>query len=70
MSLEYGSGSPSCRLTAPSAPRGAALVDLYLTGELLLDDIISHRIGLPDLDEAFGRLRAGEGARSVLVFDP
>jgi Zn-dependent alcohol dehydrogenase len=47
-----------------------ALVDLYLTGELLLDDIISHRIGLPDLDEAFERLRAGEGARSVVVFDP
>jgi Zn-dependent alcohol dehydrogenase len=32
-------------------------------------DIISHRIGLPGLDEAFERLRAGEGARSVVVFD-
>jgi S-(hydroxymethyl)glutathione dehydrogenase/alcohol dehydrogenase len=46
-----------------------ALVSRYLAGELLLDDIISHRIGLTDLDEAFGRLRAGDGARSVVVFD-
>jgi S-(hydroxymethyl)glutathione dehydrogenase / alcohol dehydrogenase len=45
------------------------LVDLYRAGELLLDDIISYRIGLPDLDAAFRRLRAGEGARSVVVFD-
>jgi Zn-dependent alcohol dehydrogenase len=36
---------------------------------LLLDDIISDRIGLADLDDAFGRLRTGEGARSVVVFD-
>lgn len=46
-----------------------ALVSLYLSGDLLLDDIISHRISLTDLDEAFGRLRAGDGARSVIVFD-
>lgn len=46
-----------------------ALVDRYLAGELLLDEIISRRIGLDGLNEAFDRLRAGEGARSVLVFD-
>ncbi|NLU74389.1 Zn-dependent alcohol dehydrogenase [Streptomyces sp. HNM0575] len=46
-----------------------ALVDRYLAGELLLDDLISHRVGLDGLDAAFDRLRAGEGARSVLVFD-
>jgi S-(hydroxymethyl)glutathione dehydrogenase/alcohol dehydrogenase len=45
-----------------------ALADLYLSGELLLDDIISHRIGLDGLDEAFARLRAGDGARSVVMF--
>jgi Zn-dependent alcohol dehydrogenase len=45
-----------------------ALVDLYLAGELMLDDIISHRIGLDDLDEAFERLRAGDGARNVIEF--
>ena len=46
-----------------------ALVDLYLAGELMLDDIISHRIGLDDLEEAFERLRAGDGARNVIEFD-
>ncbi len=46
-----------------------ALAGLYLAGELMLDELISHRIGLADLDEAFGRLRAGDGARSVVMFD-
>ncbi|HVH24864.1 MAG TPA: zinc-binding dehydrogenase [Pseudonocardia sp.] len=46
-----------------------ALVQRYLAGELLLDEIISSRIGLDGLDSAFDRLRAGEGARHVLVFD-
>jgi len=46
-----------------------ALVDRYLAGDLLLDEIISRRIGLDELDDAFDRLRSGEGARTVLVFD-
>ena len=44
------------------------LVDSYLSGDLLLDELISRRIGLEELDDAFADLRAGEGARSVLVF--
>jgi len=44
-----------------------ALVERYLNGELLLDELISERIGLGDLDSAFQRLRDGEGARNVLV---
>ena len=46
-----------------------ALVDRYLAGDLLLDELISQRIGLDGLDGAFDRLRAGEGARNVLVFE-
>jgi S-(hydroxymethyl)glutathione dehydrogenase / alcohol dehydrogenase len=46
-----------------------ALVDLHLAGELMLDEIISHRVGLDGLDDAVARLRAGEGARTVLSFD-
>jgi Zn-dependent alcohol dehydrogenase len=45
------------------------LVEHYLGGDLLLDELISHRIGLAGLDDAFARLRAGEGARSLVVFD-
>ena len=46
-----------------------ALVDRYLAGDLLLDELISRRIGLDGLDDAFARLRMGEGARNVLVFE-
>lgn len=45
------------------------LVTKYLTGELLLDEVISDRIKLDQINEAFDQLKAGEGARSVLVFD-
>jgi S-(hydroxymethyl)glutathione dehydrogenase/alcohol dehydrogenase len=45
------------------------LVDLYAAGELHLDDIISRRIPLAELPAAFERLRAGDVARQVVVFD-
>jgi len=45
-----------------------SLVKSYLTGQLFLDELISERIGLGGLNDAFKRLRAGEGARNVLVF--
>ena len=46
-----------------------SLVKSYLSGQLYLDELISERIGLEGLNEAVKRLRAGEGARNVLVFD-
>ncbi len=46
-----------------------ALVDRYLEGLLPLDTMISRRIGLDELDEAFDEMRAGRLARSVIVFD-
>ena len=46
-----------------------SLVKSYLSGQLFLDELISERIGLGSLNEAVNRLRAGEGARNVLVFD-
>jgi S-(hydroxymethyl)glutathione dehydrogenase/alcohol dehydrogenase len=46
-----------------------AMVTLYLNGELRLDELVSRRIGLTDLNEAFDRLRAGTDARQVVVFD-
>lgn len=45
------------------------LVSLYLSGDLILDELISERLALPDIDRAVDRLRAGEGARSVIIFD-
>ena len=45
------------------------LVDFYLDGRLKLDDMISERIRLDDLDGAFARMQKGTVARSVVVFD-
>lgn len=44
-------------------------VDLYLQGRLHLDDLISSRIKLEDINEAMAALNTGEVARSVIMFD-
>jgi S-(hydroxymethyl)glutathione dehydrogenase/alcohol dehydrogenase len=44
-------------------------VDFYLDGRLRLDEMISSRIPLERIDEAFLRLERGEIARAVVVFD-
>ena len=46
-----------------------ALASQYLAGNLLLDELITRRIGLEELNDAFDALRAGRGTRSVLVLD-
>jgi S-(hydroxymethyl)glutathione dehydrogenase/alcohol dehydrogenase len=46
-----------------------ALVELYLQGRLKLDELISRRMGLEGVNEAFEALKRGEVARSVIVFD-
>jgi len=45
------------------------LVDFYLSGKLKLDDMISHRVKLEDINSAFDEMKRGEVARSVVVFD-
>jgi S-(hydroxymethyl)glutathione dehydrogenase/alcohol dehydrogenase len=44
-------------------------VDFYLNGKLNLDDMVSARIPLEDVNAAMETLRGGEIARSVIVFD-
>ena len=44
-------------------------VDFYLDGRLKLDEMISSRIALDEVNAAFDRLRKGEAARQVIVFD-
>ncbi len=44
-------------------------VDFYLDGRLYLDEMISSRIELAEVNEAFDRMRKGEAARQVIVFD-
>ena len=45
-------------------------VDFYLQGKLHLDDLVSKRIRLSDVNEALLELDSGELARSVIVFFP
>jgi S-(hydroxymethyl)glutathione dehydrogenase/alcohol dehydrogenase len=45
------------------------LVDFYMSGKLKLDEMISQRLKLEQVNEAFEELKRGELARSVIVFD-
>lgn len=56
-------GSNRFRLDAPK------YVDMYLTGRLKLDEMVSARIRLDDVNAGFEAMKAGEVARSVIVFD-
>jgi len=44
-------------------------IDYYLQGRLNLDDMISRRGKLEDVNEAFRAMKAGEVARTVLMFE-
>jgi S-(hydroxymethyl)glutathione dehydrogenase/alcohol dehydrogenase len=57
----YGSGDPGREI--------ARLADLMAGGRIEVGDAISHLTDLDGIEEAFGRLRAGSGARTVAVLD-
>jgi S-(hydroxymethyl)glutathione dehydrogenase/alcohol dehydrogenase len=44
-------------------------VDFYLNGKLNLDELVSARIKLAEINDAFEAMQRGEVARSVIVFD-
>jgi threonine dehydrogenase-like Zn-dependent dehydrogenase len=44
-------------------------IDLYYQGKLMLDEMITRRFRLAQVDEAFQAMREGEVIRSVLMFD-
>ena len=45
------------------------LVGEYLAGRLLLDELITRRIALDEINEGFACLARGEGIRTVVMFD-
>jgi S-(hydroxymethyl)glutathione dehydrogenase/alcohol dehydrogenase len=55
-------GSARIRIDIP------ALVDLYRQGRLKLDELITDRYPLEDINEAVDAVRRGEALRNVLVF--
>lgn len=42
--------------------------DLARAGRLPIADLVDRRIGLDDVEDAFERMRQGEGVRQVIVF--
>ena len=44
-------------------------IDLYLAGRLNLDDLVSARISLNEVNEGYAALTRGEVARSVIMFE-
>ena len=56
----YGSAVP-----ARDFPR---IATEYLDGRLPLDLLVTERIGLEQLDRAFGAMRRGDGARRVIIY--
>jgi S-(hydroxymethyl)glutathione dehydrogenase/alcohol dehydrogenase len=56
----YGSARPR-----DDFPR---LVELYLSGRLLIDELITRRYALDEAQEAHRALAAGELARGLIVF--
>jgi S-(hydroxymethyl)glutathione dehydrogenase/alcohol dehydrogenase len=57
----YGSGDPDRDIPM--------LAEQIKLGHLDLESLVSHRIGIGELNEAFERMRTGTGARSLLVFE-
>src|SRR5262249_61034052 len=58
-------GSYGSARTREDLPR---LVELYLAGRLRVDELITHRYGLDEANEAFRALAAGELGRGLIVF--
>jgi S-(hydroxymethyl)glutathione dehydrogenase/alcohol dehydrogenase len=45
------------------------MIDLYLDGRLKLDELVSRRIALDEVNDGFDAMKSGEVARSVITFD-
>jgi len=54
--------------SAPFRPAMRSYIELYKQGRLKLDELVTRRGKLEDVNEAFDAMRAGQGARTVLCF--
>lgn len=46
-----------------------AYIELYQSGRLAVEKLISHRLKLEDINEGFERLAAGDALRQIILFD-
>ena len=57
----------------PSAARAAAptcrsIVDWYMDGKIAIDELITHRLKLDEINDGFELMKRGESIRSVVVY--
>ncbi|MDP7426724.1 MAG: S-(hydroxymethyl)glutathione dehydrogenase, partial [Alphaproteobacteria bacterium] len=45
------------------------IVDWYMEGKINIDDLITHTMGLDDINTAFDLMHEGQSIRSVVTFD-
>jgi S-(hydroxymethyl)glutathione dehydrogenase/alcohol dehydrogenase len=41
---------------------------MFVDGEIVLDDLVSHRLRHDEINRGFAMMQAGEGVRSVVVY--
>jgi S-(hydroxymethyl)glutathione dehydrogenase/alcohol dehydrogenase len=44
------------------------LIDLYMSGKLRLDEMVSQEYRLDQINEAYEAMRVGDSARGVVIF--
>jgi S-(hydroxymethyl)glutathione dehydrogenase/alcohol dehydrogenase len=44
------------------------IVDWYMEGKINIDDLITHKLALEDINRAFDLMHTGQSIRSVVVF--
>jgi S-(hydroxymethyl)glutathione dehydrogenase/alcohol dehydrogenase len=44
------------------------IVDWYMDGKINIDDLITHKMPLADINRAFDLMHSGESIRSVVVY--
>ena len=44
------------------------IVDWYMEGKINIDDLITHKLKLADINKGFDLMHAGASIRSVVVF--
>jgi S-(hydroxymethyl)glutathione dehydrogenase/alcohol dehydrogenase len=44
------------------------IVDWYMDGKIAIDDLITHRLALADINRGFELMKRGESIRSVVVY--
>jgi Zn-dependent alcohol dehydrogenase len=44
------------------------IVDWYMDGKIRIDELITHRLALEDINEGFALMKRGESIRSVVMY--